>query len=127
MTEHAVHPDYPLEITRDEERLGFAVRLIGQLDDYNPDRWILVVCKVISSCDIVVKTVSFSGTGSMYSHRRFGRMDLGLSMMKNRTPDWNPVGMPYQTCEQAVFEATTGASEEDGPLVSGLKAPIQEA
>jgi len=55
------HPDYPQNITPDEARLGFAVHLIGGLDEYSPDRWIPVVCKVLSSSDIVVKTVGLVG------------------------------------------------------------------
>jgi hypothetical protein len=126
MTTPAPHPDYPQNITSDEARLGFSLHLIGGLDEYSPDRWIPVVCKVLSSSDIVVKTAGFID-GVMYSHRRFGVMDTGVVRSRERTPDWNPVGNPYATCEQAVFEAETGASQEDGPLVTGHLAPIKEA
>lgn len=124
MTDHAEHPDYPLGITSAEARLGFELKLVGGLDDYNPDRWIPVVCKVLSSSDIVVKTKGF-GDGVMYSHRRFGVMDLGFPSKKS--PEWNPVGNPYGTCEQAVFEAELGASQEDGPKVTKQDAPIKPA
>lgn len=127
MPDYEPHPDYPLEITRDEDRQGFGIHLIGQLDDFYPDRWTPVVCKILSSSDIVVKTVNLFSSGVMYSHRRFGVMDIGIPTSRERAPEWNPVGNPYETCEHAVFEASIGASQEDGPSVSSHKAPIKEA
>ncbi|MES2981400.1 MAG: hypothetical protein V4727_03720 [Verrucomicrobiota bacterium] len=127
MSTHAPHPDYPLDITSDEARLGFSVCLIGALDDYEPSRWTPVVCKVLSSSDIVVKTTSLFGDGVMYSHRRFGHMNMPYSIESVGPASWSPVGNPYATCEQAVFEAETGASQEDGPIVECQNAPIKEA
>lgn len=55
MTTHEPHLDYPLNITSDEVFLRFSVHLLGGLDEYYPDRWILVVCKVLSSSHIILK------------------------------------------------------------------------
>lgn len=117
-------PDYPLEITSDETRLGFEIwELFGIADLNFPKRWTRVVCKVLGPQDVIVKTVNIFGHGFIYNHRRFGWM----SSMKCGPGSWCPVvSILIDDPAQAVFEAEIGSDSHLSPPVLGTDAQMRK-
>jgi hypothetical protein len=117
------HQDYPLLITRDEERVGFELlHLFRLVDPKFEDQWTEVVGKVLGSSDVVLKVSLFDGVA--YSHRRYGVISFQGDPMPV-PPEWVAVGMPYYTVDHAVIESSIGASEVDGPEVIPTPAEIR--
>jgi hypothetical protein len=114
------HPDPPLEVSRDEERLGFAVHEVWHVEPVDFEgEWIPMVCKVLSSSDIVVKTCSVDGVG-VYVHRRFGRR----SFCPTLPAIWHPLGeCPRIDPAQAVFEASI--ADEGEPEMRVIPEPAK--
>jgi hypothetical protein len=119
------HPDYPLEVTPDEARAGFERLILFRLVDPDfVDQWTPVVGKVLGTSDVVIKIAGFID-GTAYSHRRYGSFASPFVRQRPEIPEWQPVGMPYGSPEQATLEAAIGASEMDGPEVIPAAAEIR--
>lgn len=131
MKDASQHPDYPLSITRDEERAGFeSLALFRLVDPDYEDQWTEVVGKVLGSSDVVLKISWYVG-GSAYVHRRYGVMSDPAFGVIPGLPTWAAVGTPYQTPEEVCFASSIGASEightEVIPSPAGIRRPEQGA
>ena len=119
------HPDYPLEVTADEARAGFEHLVLFRLVDPDfVDQWTPAIGKVLGSSDVVLK-IAWITDGVAYSHRRYGSFASPFIRTRPEIPDWHPVGNPYGDPNQAILEASIGASETDGPEVIPAPAEIR--
>lgn len=116
--------DYPLELTSEEQRLGFEVwEIFGIADLDFPRRWTPVVCKVLGPQDLIVKTINAFGPGFIYNHRRFGWM----SSLKRGPGSWCPVvSVLINDPAQAVLEAEIGSDSYLSPPVLGADAQMRK-
>jgi len=118
---HAI-PDYPLAITKEEERLGFEIwEVFGINESLYAPIWIPAVCRALTNNDIIIKTNDFSGSGWVYSHRRFGWM----TPMKTGPARWCPIGMPSRDAANALFEAEIESDGLGHPEVYGIEGGIR--
>jgi hypothetical protein len=67
--------EYPTDISNREQELGFELIELrdpaGLMESFD---WVLVVAKVLSDSDVIVKTICLDAV--IYKHRRFGWMRL---------------------------------------------------
>jgi hypothetical protein len=101
--------EYPQEATEEERDLGF--RKIELFDVEMMGRPAVVIAKVLSASDVLVKIFDSSGDVK-YSHRRWGY----YKFLTKKTPVWKPIFSPMDWDSVPIFVQEFGFQTSHGLL-----------
>jgi hypothetical protein len=100
---------YPQDLTEDELDLRFRLRVFAGLWEYRqfPDGQLVqppVVARILSSCEIVVKTFALDGS-IQFTHQRYGRLSL---YSVTTGVGWQPASGPYKDAAMFLHQYEVG-------------------
>jgi hypothetical protein len=100
---------YPQAVTEDENDLGFQPRVFDGLWEYRRFQdgksvQPVVVAKILSSFEILVKTFATDGAIS-FTHQRYGHLEFPPMMTKD---EWHPASGPYTDAAMFIHQYEVG-------------------
>ena|SRR5437879_5608286 len=101
--------EYPQAATEEERELGF--RKIELFEDGTMGRPAVVIAKILSSSDVLVKIFDSNGDVK-YSHRRWGN----YKFLVKKTPVWKPIFSPMDWESVPIFVQEFGFQTSHGLL-----------